>query len=95
MYVVTPYPNVLYAFDLSQPDYPLKWEYRPAGGCQRAWGSLLRRDQPGRDLRRRQAGVEPAREVSTGVRALVLPSVRSELLWVLPVVVGGRIYLNR
>src|SRR5260370_13066203 len=29
MYVVTPYPNVLYAFDLTQPDYPLKWKYRP------------------------------------------------------------------
>lgn len=30
MYVVTPYPNVLYAFDLSREDYPLKWKYRPA-----------------------------------------------------------------
>ena len=30
LYVVTPYPNVLYAFDLSRPDYPLKWKYRPA-----------------------------------------------------------------
>jgi lanthanide-dependent methanol dehydrogenase len=29
MYVVTPFPNVLYAFDLSQDDYPLKWKYRP------------------------------------------------------------------
>src|ERR1043166_1775626 len=29
MYVVTPYPNVLYAFDLTKPDYPLKWKYRP------------------------------------------------------------------
>ena len=30
MYVVTPYPDVLYAFDLRKPDYPLKWKYRPA-----------------------------------------------------------------
>lgn len=30
MYVVTPYPNVLYAFDLTRPGYPLKWKYRPA-----------------------------------------------------------------
>lgn len=30
MYVVTPYPNVLYAFDLAKEDYPLKWKYRPA-----------------------------------------------------------------
>ena len=29
MYVVTPFPNVLYAFDLTQPGYPLKWKYRP------------------------------------------------------------------
>jgi PQQ-dependent dehydrogenase (methanol/ethanol family) len=29
MYVVTPWPNVLYAFDLSQEGYPLKWKYRP------------------------------------------------------------------
>ena len=30
MYVVTPYPNVLYAFDLSKEGYPLRWKYRPA-----------------------------------------------------------------
>ncbi len=30
LYVVTPYPNVLYAFDLTSEDYPLKWKYRPA-----------------------------------------------------------------
>jgi PQQ-dependent dehydrogenase (methanol/ethanol family) len=30
MYVVTPWPNVLYAFDLTQDGYPLKWKYRPA-----------------------------------------------------------------
>jgi PQQ-dependent dehydrogenase (methanol/ethanol family) len=29
MYVVTPYPNVLYAFDLTKEGYPLKWKYRP------------------------------------------------------------------
>ena len=30
MYVVTPWPNTLYAFDLTKPDFPLKWKYRPA-----------------------------------------------------------------
>ena len=30
MYVVTPWPNVLYAFDLAHEGYPLKWKYRPA-----------------------------------------------------------------
>src|ERR1700753_3642947 len=29
MYVVTPWPNTLYAFDLKQEGYPLKWKYRP------------------------------------------------------------------
>jgi lanthanide-dependent methanol dehydrogenase len=29
MYVVTPWPNVLYAFDLTREGYPLKWKYRP------------------------------------------------------------------
>jgi lanthanide-dependent methanol dehydrogenase len=29
MYVVTPWPNVLYAFDLGREGYPLKWKYRP------------------------------------------------------------------
>ncbi|MGH8276378.1 MAG: PQQ-binding-like beta-propeller repeat protein, partial [Steroidobacteraceae bacterium] len=29
MYVVTPWPNVLYAFDLKREGYPLRWKYRP------------------------------------------------------------------
>ncbi len=29
MYVVTPWPNVLYAFDLSKEGFPLRWKYRP------------------------------------------------------------------
>src|SRR5437879_2356156 len=29
MYVVTPFPNVLYAFDLTREGYPLKRKYRP------------------------------------------------------------------
>jgi len=29
MYVVTPWPNVAYAFDLTREGYPLKWKYRP------------------------------------------------------------------
>ncbi len=29
MYVVTPWPNALFAFDLTQEGYPLKWKYRP------------------------------------------------------------------
>lgn len=29
MYVVTPWPNVVYAFDLTQEGFPLRWKYRP------------------------------------------------------------------
>ncbi|MGN2248633.1 methanol/ethanol family PQQ-dependent dehydrogenase [Frateuria sp. GZRe14] len=29
MYIVTPYPNVIYALDLSKPGAPLKWKYEP------------------------------------------------------------------
>jgi alcohol dehydrogenase (cytochrome c) len=29
MYIVTPYPNVLYALDLTRPGAPLKWKYNP------------------------------------------------------------------
>jgi PQQ-dependent dehydrogenase (methanol/ethanol family) len=29
MYVVTPWPNVVYAFDLATEGHPLRWKYRP------------------------------------------------------------------
>src|SRR3954468_21161204 len=29
MYIVTPYPNILYALDLRQPGAPLKWKFSP------------------------------------------------------------------
>jgi len=29
MYIVTPFPNILYALDLTQPGAPLKWTYKP------------------------------------------------------------------
>jgi PQQ-dependent dehydrogenase (methanol/ethanol family) len=29
MYIVTPYPNYLYALDLTQPGAPVKWQYAP------------------------------------------------------------------
>src|SRR5437899_2820578 len=29
MYVVSPFPNTLYALDLTQPGAPLKWSYKP------------------------------------------------------------------
>jgi lanthanide-dependent methanol dehydrogenase len=29
MYVVTPFPNILYAIDLTKPGAPTKWTYKP------------------------------------------------------------------
>ena len=29
MYVVTPFPNIVYALDLGSPGYPVKWQYHP------------------------------------------------------------------
>lgn len=29
MYVATPWPNIVYALDLSKPGSPLKWKYEP------------------------------------------------------------------
>jgi PQQ-dependent dehydrogenase (methanol/ethanol family) len=29
MYVVTPFPNIVYAFDLTKPGAPIKWQYDP------------------------------------------------------------------
>src|SRR5690348_2667070 len=30
MYIVTPYPNILYALDLTKPGAPVKWNYNPS-----------------------------------------------------------------
>ena len=29
MYIVTPYPNILFALDLTKPGAPMKWSYEP------------------------------------------------------------------
>jgi len=29
MYIISPYPNILYALDLAQPGAPMKWKYEP------------------------------------------------------------------
>src|ERR1700743_3158176 len=29
MFIVTPYPNILFALDLTKPGAPIKWSYRP------------------------------------------------------------------
>jgi len=32
MYIITPYPNILYALDLSKPGAPMKWKFEPWPG---------------------------------------------------------------
>src|SRR4051812_35377478 len=33
LYLVTPYPNILYALDLASPGAPIKWSCRPNPGA--------------------------------------------------------------
>ena len=66
MYVVTPYPNVLYAFDLTKEGYPLRWKYRPGREPERDRHCLLRRREPRRVLRGRQDRLQPARRAHGG-----------------------------
>lgn len=35
MFLITPFPNVVYALDLGQPGAPVKWKYDPAP--RKAW----------------------------------------------------------
>ena len=50
MYIVTPYPNILYALDLTKPGAPLKWKYEPQARAGRAGRRVLRRGQPRRGV---------------------------------------------
>ena len=47
MYIVTPYPNILYALDLTKPGAPMKWKFEP-NRRRRPRRCLLRRRQPRR-----------------------------------------------
>lgn len=73
MYVVTPFPDVLYAFDLTREGYPLKWKYRPdvnpasvgIACCDAISGRELWKTQIadlGRARRRRWRRSSPARD---------------------------------
>ena len=53
MYLVTPYPNVSYALDLTQTGQPLKWKFRPGERADRGGPGLLRRREPRRRVRGR------------------------------------------
>ena len=54
MYLVTPYPNVAYAIDLTQPGFPLKWKYPSRERAGRRGHRVLRRRESRRRVRRRK-----------------------------------------
>ena len=66
MYVVTPWPNVLYAFDLTKEGYPLKWKYRPYVSPNAIGIACCDVINRGRVLRRRQDHLQPARRAHGG-----------------------------
>src|SRR5260370_10018729 len=47
MYCVPPYPNVLYAFDLTTEGYPLKWKYRPENNPSAVGTACCEASNPG------------------------------------------------
>ena len=53
MYIITPYPNVAYALDLTAEGFPLKWKFRPENDQRSTGHGLLRRREPRRVIRRR------------------------------------------
>jgi hypothetical protein len=52
MYIVSAYPNVLYALDLAKPGAPLKWNYEPKPQAAAQGVAWLRRCELGRRLLR-------------------------------------------
>ena len=54
MYIVTPWPNLLYALDLTKPGAPVKWTYQPQSLAGFARRGVLRRGQSRRCLLQRQ-----------------------------------------
>jgi glucose dehydrogenase len=61
MYIVGPYPNPVYALDLTKPGAPLKWKFEPKPE-PRAGRGLLRHRQPRRRLCRRPHLLQHARQ---------------------------------
>ena len=50
MYLITPFPNYLYALDLTKPGAPTKWVFKPKPARGVAGRRLLRHRQPRRGL---------------------------------------------
>ena len=66
MYIVTPFPNTLYALDLRRPGAPAQVEVHAHADACGAGGGLLRRREPGRGLLGRPDLLQHARRTHRG-----------------------------
>ncbi len=66
MYMVSPYPNTVFALDLTKKGGPVKWIYKPHDRPGVTGRGMLRRRQPRRLVRRRQDGLQPPRRPHGG-----------------------------
>ena len=75
MFMVTPYPNYVYALDLTKPGAPMKWMYRAAAGRRIAGRRVLRRRQS-RCASIRTASCSSTRSTATPSRSTRRPASR-------------------
>ena len=61
MYVVTPYPNIAYALDLTKPGAPIKWSFAPNPSPMAIGKACCDAVHPRLGASRRQADLQPAR----------------------------------
>ncbi len=62
MYLVTPWPNIVYALDLAHPDRPGQMDLSAQSGSRLAGRGLLRHREPRRLVRRREDRLQHARQ---------------------------------
>ena len=104
MYVVTPWPNVLYAFDLRKEGLPAALEVSPGRELERDRGGLLRCRQSRRVLRRRAGSsitsstATPWRSMRDSGRELWKTAIadvgNGETVTMAPLVVGDRVVVG-
>ena len=104
MYVVTPYPNIVYALDLTKPGGAVKWKLRAEAGRGGARRRVLRRRQSRRRLCRRQDLLQHARRpyggASTPIPARKCGArklgdiTRGETMTMAPLVVKGKVLVG-
>src|SRR6185503_9980456 len=103
MYVITPYPNVAYAIDLTQPGQPLKWKFRPDNAQQaigRACCDVVNRGAAwadGRIFYNLLDGHTVAVDAATGTqlwRVTVADMKRGETITMAPIVAHNKVLVG-